>query len=419
MSQQMRIPLLLSALALFSSFSFAEGLKGKIMCGYQGWFRTPDDGTGGGWHHYGAKGKFEPGFCTIDMWPDVRELPEADRVKTAFKHADGSTAEVYSSVKQSAVALHFKWMREYGIDGIFLQRFATSTRGEKSRQALDAVLQSCRQAAKETGRTWVLMYDLTGLKPGQMDSLIADWKHVHSQFRLTDTASNPAYLRHRGKPLVALWGLGFSDRAPMLDEWQKLISFLKDDAEFGGCSLMIGVPTYWRTLRRDAIADPELHKLIAQADVVSPWTIGRFNSPKGAAGYVKDVVMEDMAWCRERGLDYLPVVFPGFSWHNLSKARNQEAPVNAIPRLGGNFIWTQFLQYQRAGAEMIYVAMFDEVDEGTAIFKIRNDPPVGDSPFAAEPAIANDHYLWLTGMATRMLRGEYKAEGDALPQREK
>jgi hypothetical protein len=96
----------------------------------------------------------------------------------------------------------------------------------------------------------------------------------------------------------------------MLDEWQKLISFLKDDPEFGGCSLMIGVPTYWRTLQRDAITDPELHKLIAQADVVSPWTIGRFNSPKAAVNYATKVVSDDIAWCRERGIDFLPVAFP-------------------------------------------------------------------------------------------------------------
>jgi hypothetical protein len=417
MSEKMRVPLLLSVLTLLCPLSFSDDLKGKVMCGYQGWFRTPSDGTGTGWHHYGGGRKFEPGFCSIDLWPDVRELPEADRVKTAFQHADGSTAEVYSSVTPSAVALHFKWMREYGIDGVFLQRFATSTRDERFRKPMDTVLDLCREAAKDNGRTWALMYDLTGLKPGQMDSLIADWKRVHAQFRLTDAATNPAYLRHRGKPLVALWGLGFSDREPMLDEWRKIISFLKDDPEFGGCSLMIGVPTYWRALQRDSIKDPELHKLIAQADVVSPWTVGRYNSPKGAANYAKDVVSGDIAWCREHGIDYLPVAFPGFSWHNLLKGRNQTASVNAIPRRGGEFLWSQFLQYKRAGAEMIYVAMFDEVDEGTAIFKIRNDPPIGESPFAAEPEVPGDQYLWLTGMGTRLLRGEYKAEGDALPKR--
>ncbi|HET6409840.1 MAG TPA: glycoside hydrolase family 71/99-like protein [Chthoniobacteraceae bacterium] len=415
----MQFAILAVALVFSSLVSFADGLNGKVMCGYQGWFRTPDDGTGLGWHHYEASRKFEPGFCSIDLWPDVREIPEADRTKTAFQHPDGSLAEVYSSVKPSAIALHFKWMRDNGIDGVFLQRFATTTRDERFRKPLDTVMGLVRQSAMDTGRTWALMYDLSGLKPGQMDSLIADWKRVHAQFRLTDQSSDPAYLRHRGKPLVALWGLGFSDRAPMLEEWQKLISFLKDDAEFGGCTLMVGVPTYWRTLRRDAIEDPELHKLISQADVVSPWTVGRYNSPKGVAKHATDVVAEDIAWCRERKLDYLPVSFPGFSWHNLSKGRNQSAPINAIPRLGGEFLWSQFFQYKKAGADMFYVAMFDEVDEATAIFKVRNDPPAGDSPFVSEPGVPGDQYLWLTGMAGRLLRGDFKPENESLPRREK
>jgi hypothetical protein len=35
----------------------------------------------------------------------------------------------------------------------------------------------------------------------------------------------------------------------------------------------------------------------------------------------------------------------------------------------------------RAGAEMIYVAMFDEIDEGTAIFKCAKEVPTGKSTF--------------------------------------
>lgn len=30
-----------------------------------------------------------------------------------------------------------------------------------------------------------------------------------------------------------------------------------------------------------------------------------------------------------------------------------------------------------AGAESLYLAMFDEIDEGTAFFKCTNTPPVG------------------------------------------
>ena len=59
---------------------------------------------------------------------------------------------------------------------------------------------------------------------------------------------------------------------------------------------------------------------------------------------------------------------------------------------------------------MLYVAMFDELDEATAIFKTMNQPPVGDSRFLAEPGLPNDHYLWLTGMLGKLLRGEITHE---------
>src|SRR5437016_4659989 len=46
-------------------------LTGKVICGYQGWFTTPKDASGRGWRHYPASGQFKPGFCGIDLWPDV------------------------------------------------------------------------------------------------------------------------------------------------------------------------------------------------------------------------------------------------------------------------------------------------------------------------------------------------------------
>ena len=55
---------------------------------------------------------------------------------------------------------------------------------------------------------------------------------------------------------------------------------------------------------------------------------------------------------------------------------------------------------------MIYQAMFDEMDEGTAIFKCTNTPPVGASRFVTYEGEPSDHYLWLTGMGGRLLRGE-------------
>ena len=116
---------------------------------------------------------------------------------------------------------HFRWMREYGIDGAFVQRFATTTLKPRTRMPADRVLSHCPKAAAAEGRKWVLMYDLSGLK-------------------------NPS----------------------------------------------------------------------------------------------------------------------------------------------------------------LYLAMFDELDEGRAVFKVSQDPPVGASPFVSEPGLPTDHYLWLSGEIGKMLGGE-------------
>ena len=63
--------------------------------------------------------------------------------------------------------------------------------------------------------------------------------------------------------------------------------------------------------------------------------------------------------------------------------------------------------------------MFDELDEGTAIFKTRSYPPQCENLFVAENDVPVDHCLWLTGMAGELLRGKLKAERDALPVRKK
>ena len=53
--------------------------KGLVMAGYQGWFNTPDDGSGRGWHHYNGPKGFRPGSCSIDFWPEVLLLRMANQ----------------------------------------------------------------------------------------------------------------------------------------------------------------------------------------------------------------------------------------------------------------------------------------------------------------------------------------------------
>jgi hypothetical protein len=49
--------------------------------------------------------------------------------------------------------------------------------------------------------------------------------------------------------------------------------------------------------------------------------------------------------------------------------------------------------------------MFDEVNEGTAVYKVANQTPVGQY-FVTSDDLPTDWYLRLTGAATRMIRGE-------------
>lgn len=97
------------------------------MCGYQGWFSAEGDGAGLGWVHYaGGRNAPEPGHCTFDLWPDMSEMKADGAFATAFRHRNGDTAHLFSPYKQDTVMRHFLWMEEYGIDGVFLQRFGTS-----------------------------------------------------------------------------------------------------------------------------------------------------------------------------------------------------------------------------------------------------------------------------------------------------
>lgn len=380
-----------------------RSMIGKVLCGYQGWFTAPGDGAGRDWTHYGRRGRFEPGYCTIDLWPDVSELDEDEKFATPFRHADGSVAYVFSSYHPKTVLRHFQWMQQYGIDGAFVQRFATETRHPRNLNLCNAVLMHAREGANRFGRAYAVMYDLSGMPAGQIEHVMDDWRALVDRMQL---GKDPAYLHQDGKPVVAVWGVGFNDgRQYTLDECERLIRFLKHDPRYGGWTVMLGVPTGWRMLERDSVRDPRLHDVIRQADIVSPWTVGRYVSLRTAAEHADRFWKEDIRWCQDHDLLYLPVVFPGFSWHNLKP----EFPLDQIPRLQGQFLWSQYVHAQRVGATMIYQAMFDEIDEGTAIFKCTNDPPVGEHPFLTYEGLPSDYYLRLTGMGARLLRGEIKA----------
>lgn len=406
----------------------ASTLGGKLMLGYQGWFSaggdgSPFDGQQDSWHHWSDWVAPAPTNVTFDLWPDLSEYGEEELYPTDLRYADGTRAALFSSYNRATVQRHVRWLQEYGLDGVFLQRFLYELRDTRALAFRDHVTTLIRDAAEAHGRVFAIMYDLSAASSATVvEDLQRDWQHLVADVGVT---SSDRYLRHRGRPLLAVWGCGFSDRAVTAAQAAAIVEWLTRAApEEQRVTLVGGVPAYWRTLTRDAQADPAWSRVYRSFDVLSPWTVGRYGTEAEIDRFRAQVLEPDLAETRALGLDYLPVVFPGFSWSNLARVRRftSPAPINQIPRRGGTFWWRQWHAWASAGCDMVYGAMFDEVDEGTAMFKCA--PAAAQAPVAPRfltydadgTPTASDWYLRLAGAGARSLRGEVPLTVE-LPQR--
>lgn len=370
----------------------ATSLRHKVLCGYQGWFRCPDDPAREGWRHWSRDGrKISPDTLTFEMWPDMTEYGDDEKYAApGFAYPDGKPAHLFSSANPKTVDRHFDWMKQYGIDGVLLQRFVVDLKT----RSVDQVLANVRKSASRTGRAFALCYDLTGApKQNVVDLLIADWKRLVDETKITQDGR---YLHHDKKPVLMVFGF-YADRFGP-DLAHRMIDFFKNDPKYG-VTLIGGCQWWWR-----AEKDAEWARAFRRFDVISPWNVGNYTKVKeekhAATGHWKD----DLAEAGKSGMAYLPVIYPGFGWTNL---KGPGAAGATIPRLGGEFFWRQYATAADLGMEMAYVAMFDEVDEATAIFKVSNSPPT-QARFATYDGLPSDWYLRLTGEGSKLIRGERK-----------
>jgi len=136
-------------------------------------------------------------------------------------------------------------------------------------------------------------------------------------------------------------------------------------------------------------------------DAYVPWNVGNYwKDGSGEAHASTQSWVEGKAECQRHGVLWMPVVYPGFGWDNLKRL---PPGTSQIPRRGGRFLWEQFYALAKLNVQTVYVAMFDEVDEGTAIFKVTSSPPA-QAHFVGYEGLPSDWYLRLTGEAIRMLR---------------
>ena len=257
-------------------------LQGKVLCGYQAWFNADGDGTAAGWAHWShalPSGSFDPSF---DLWPDTGELGEDELYECPLRMADGSPARLFSSCHPATVDLHFRWMQQHGIDGVFLQRFVSELEIPPLRAVRDRVAACVRRSAEEHGRVFCVMYDVSGASASSvLQAITDDWAALRDPQTGLTSLSN--YVHHEGKPVLGLWGFGFADRPdPGAAHVLALIARLRESSFVVG-----GVPTSWRTGGQDAL--PGYGGIFQAYDCVSPWSVGRHYPshpapPRGGGG---------------------------------------------------------------------------------------------------------------------------------------
>lgn len=214
---------------------------------------------------------------------------------------------------------------------------------------------------------------------------------------------SPMYMHQNDKPVIGFWGLGFENRDMTVAQAERVLdSYQTPEESKYQVYVMGGVHHTWRTSTK---AGWEV--VFERLDMISPWRPLFYNGGPSNQDNI-NVLIGDINWCDERGIDYNPVVTPGGStaYQNGPESRNN------FPRMGGQFLWDQAYEVIRTGNKFMYVAMFDEIDEGTAMYKLAEIPD--DCP-VADPALVplnedgfdlpSDWYLQLGAEMQKMLDG--------------
>ena len=375
-----------------------NNLIGKTAAGYQAWFHASED-PDHGWGHWSNNGTApETGNVHPEMFPDFSEYPDSAMFKGRFEnYPDGREVRFYQAHDPNVIDVHFRWMKEYGIDGVGVQRFYGATSWEARPEPTH--LTAIRAAAEKYDRIFYIMYDTSGCGRDGMtaiDRFKADLLHNVEEKGLIES---PMYAHAEGKPVICIWGLAETEKGRYPEPAYELITWLKERGYF----VIGGLPD-----NNYASIETDYAKVYASLDMASPWTPGRFRL-ETLEKWISRHLAIDLEYCKKHNMYYQPVMYSGFAWSNFEGGGNP----NAAPRHAGKLLWEQAKIYAKAGIRNAYFAMFDEYDEATALAKAAQDSfdiPKCSQYFQTLSAdgtwLSSDYYLRLAGEVTKMLRGE-------------
>lgn len=361
---------LFAAAAAHAQIADNSTLNDKVFAAYQGWFHCPGDpGPNSNWFHWSYVSQIAPDATMVSVpgYPITDEYPAESRCPVPGLTVNGQQAYFFTSLSLGTAETHFRWMREYGIDGAMLQRFIGSLQSYYGEN--DIVLTHAFQAAQDNGRSIMIEYDMSGTfndthTQAEEDALFAqvtqDWTHLVNDLHILDS---PRYQKHNGKPVVSLWGMG----RPADELWgmkpalaRRVITWFKDTAH---TTVIGGVSPYWMDL-------PEWKDTLAMLDVIQPWNVGVYSTDSDLDWQLQNRIKPQLAATAASGQLYMPTILPGTSGRDQS---NGNLPTVGAHALGGTFFWHQAYDDRTAGVRTIKIAMFDEVGEGTSLLKLASN----------------------------------------------
>src|SRR5262249_43760875 len=152
-----------------------------------------------------------------------------------------------------------------------------------------------------------------------------------------------------------------------------------------------GEPFFRRT------GSPEFQAMVMRFTAWMPWQVGRLTNDLETGYKIANTThwADDLAMCSSNHVMYIPVVYAGT---HIAGPPPVAPELATAPRRNGDFLWEQFaaasaLSRSSNGAiNSVFVAMFDEVNEGTEIMKVSSIPPT-NAPFLTYEGATPDWYL--------------------------
>ena len=146
---------------------------------------------------------------------------------------------------------------------------------------------------------------------------------------------SPSWVHHAGKPVVSIWGIGFTQHPGTPETSLRLLQQLRAITPI---TFVGGVPTHWREGTGDS--KPGYEIVYSAMDVLSPWLVGRYADDPGFDSNMKNIFVQDAKRLAQDKIGYAVTAGP------LADGRSRSVLTpTALCAAAGGLPWLQLEQH--------------------------------------------------------------------------